>query len=141
MSPASTTPVTTTPASSPAGTGPAPAQRRPVAEAPPPVLLTCEGDLDAPAADRLRARLRDASVPRQRVLLDLSAVTHVSSGALAVLVAAHSRLRELGGSLVVRPSPAVVRVLRISGLHRVVVVDDSAQPAGTTTSSRPDRTS
>lgn len=85
--------------------------------------LTAAGELDAAGAVRLRAQLDDALVADgpSHVSLDLSRVTHVSSDALAVLVAAYRRLRESGGSLeLTEISPAVVRVLRISGLHRVL---------------------
>ena len=58
-------------------------------------------------------------------MLDLSGVTRLSAAALEVLVAAHRRLRDGGGQLVIAsPSPAVVRVLRISGLHRSIAVED-----------------
>jgi anti-anti-sigma factor len=88
------------------------------------VALAVAGDLDTGGADRLRAQLDDATAPARRLVLDLSQVEHLSSAALAVLVAAHRRLRDGGGALVVRdPSPAVVRVLRVSGLHRVILVD------------------
>ena len=83
--------------------------------------LTAAGDLDPAGAVRLRAQLDDAVRAGARVTLDLSRVTHVSADALGVLVEAYRRLRESGGSLVLTDlSPAVVRVLRISGLHRVL---------------------
>lgn len=87
-------------------------------------VVALEGDLDLPAADRLRALLQDTVASRRQLVLDLSSVTHVCPTALAVLVAGHRRLRDAGGALVVRsPSDVVVRELRISGLHRVLVVD------------------
>lgn len=89
--------------------------------------LTAAGELDAAGAVRLRAQLDDALSSGRDVTLDLARVTHVSADALAVLVAAFRRLRESGGSLVLTElSPAVVRVLRISGLDRVMVVQPAA---------------
>jgi anti-anti-sigma factor len=83
--------------------------------------LTASGELDADGAARLRATLDDAVAPGMRVTLDLSRVTHLSAQALAVLVHAHRRLRDGGGALeLLDTSPAVTRVLRISGLHRVL---------------------
>ena len=115
-------------------------------------VLVVDGALDTRGSERLRALLDDAVAPRRRLVLDLSAVEHVSSAALAVLVSGHRRLREGGGALVVRsPSAAVVRELRISGLHRVIEVEGvveveppgraAGQVAGTTTSSAPVSTS
>lgn len=88
------------------------------------VVLRVDGTLDTAGADRLRALLEDAFAPRRRLVLELADVEHLSSAALAVLVSGHRRLRDGGGVLVLRsPSPAVVRELRISGLHRVIQVD------------------
>lgn len=105
-------------------TPPRPSRTRRRAAGPESVSLGLHGDLDATDAERLRALLDDAIAAGRRLVLDLSEVEHLSSTALAVLVAAHRRLRDGGGSLVVSaPRPAVVRVLRVSGLHRVILVD------------------
>ena len=86
--------------------------------------LTAAGELDAAGAVRLRAQLDDALEAGAHVTLDLSRVTHVSSDALAVLVAAFRQLRDGGGGLTLTDvSPAVVRVLRVSGLHKVLAVE------------------
>ena len=90
--------------------------------------LTAAGELDAAGAVRLRAQLDDALDAGDHVSLDLSRVTHVSSDALAVLVAAFRQLRDGGGGLVLTDvSPAVVRVLRVSGLHKVFSVASTTQ--------------
>lgn len=91
--------------------------------------VTAAGELDGAGAIRLRAQLDDALEPGSSVSLDLSRVTHLSADALAVLVATYRRLRDGGGGLVLTDvSPAVVRVLRISGLHRVLAVESAAAP-------------
>lgn len=92
--------------------------------------LTAAGELDADGAVRLHAQLDDAIAPGTAVTLDLSRVTYLSSDALAVLVHAYCRLRDGGGSLVLTGgSPSVRRVLRISGLHRVLPVPSPTLPA------------
>ena len=93
--------------------------------------LGLSGELDRDGAERLRAQLHDAMQPGAVITLDLSRVTHLSQAALAVLVQAHRRLRDSGGSLLLtQVSEPVVRVLRISGLHRVFTLQDDAAPAG-----------
>ena len=88
--------------------------------------LTAAGELDSASAVRLRAQLDDALAAGDRLSLDLSRVTHLSADALTVLVGAYRRLRDSGGALVLTDaSPAVVRVLRISGLHRVLAVEQA----------------
>ena len=90
--------------------------------------LTVAGELDQPGAVRLRALLDDAAAPGVHLTLDLSRVTHLSQPALAVLVHGYRRLRDLGGALVLEAvSEPVVRVLTVSGLHRVLQVPQ--QPA------------
>jgi len=85
--------------------------------------VTAAGELDAGGAIRLRAQLDDAIAPGADVTLDLSRVTRLSVEALDVLVHAYCRLRDGGGSLVLAAaSVPVVRVLRTSGLHRVLPV-------------------
>lgn len=92
--------------------------------------LTAAGALDAGGAVRLHAQLDDAIAPRTAVTLDLSRVTYLSADALAALVHAYCRLRDGGGSLVLTgASTPVVRVLRISGLHKVLPVAPAAPAA------------
>lgn len=85
--------------------------------------LTVAGELDREGAIRLRAQLDDAVAPGAQLTLDLSRVTHLSAEALTVLVHVYRRLRDSGGGLVlVEVSDPVLRVLRISGLHRVLTI-------------------
>lgn len=92
--------------------------------------LTVAGELDREGAIRLRAQLDDAVAPGAQLTLDLSRVSHLSAEALAVLVHVYRRLRDSGGALVLAEvSDPVVRVLRISGLHRVLTITPSpAEP-------------
>lgn len=92
--------------------------------------LTAAGQLDADGAVRLRAQLDDAIASGTAVTLDLSRVTYLSADALAVLVHSYCRLRDGGGSLALTAaSSPVARVLRVSGLHRVLPVDAPAAAA------------
>jgi len=92
--------------------------------------LVLAGELDGGGAARLRAQLDDAVAPGLTLSLDLSRVTRLSSEALSVLVQAHRRLRDGGGALELSAvSPQVVRVLRVSGLHRALVVTALPEPA------------
>ncbi len=104
----------------------------PVQELPEPALTTrlvVAGHLDDPGAERLRALLADAIVPGTELTLDLSRVTRLTYAALEALVAAHRRLQEGGGSLVLAlPSAPVIRALRVSGLDRVLAVRTAVPP-------------
>ena len=64
------------------------------------------------------------------VLVDLSRTAALPLGVLRVLAAAHRRLRgDVGSFVIVDPSPAAARALRVSGLDRVLVVLSAPAPA------------
>ncbi|MEU8801688.1 STAS domain-containing protein [Spirillospora sp. NPDC048819] len=87
-------------------------------------VVAVTGEIDLRTADTLRARLVEvhASGPR-RLLADFTAVPFCDAAGLGALVAAHNRISESGGEIVlagVRPSQ--LRLLRITGLHRLFQV-------------------
>lgn len=88
------------------------------------------GEIDIATVGSLRAALWAA--PARPVLrVDLSGVRVLSAAGVRALAAAHLRVRARGGELVlVDPDPVVERVLRVTGLHRVVRVVAGAAPAG-----------
>ena len=58
------------------------------------------------------------------LVLDMSGVRFMDSQGLHMLIAADEAMREVGGSLAVAsPSPAVRRLLDVSGLELLVAVD------------------
>ncbi|MGN9778305.1 STAS domain-containing protein [Micromonospora sp. H33] len=94
------------------------------------VDVRATGEIDIATVAALRSALW--AVPARSVVrLDLSGVRVLSAAGVRALAAAHLRLRAGGGELVLlRPDPVVTRVLRVTGLHRVVrVVDDAPAPA------------
>ncbi|TDC32853.1 anti-sigma factor antagonist [Micromonospora sp. 15K316] len=86
------------------------------------------GEIDIATVGVLRSALWAA--PSRPVLrVDLSGVRLLSAVGVRALAAAHLRARAQGGELVlVDPAPVVARVLRVTGLHRVVPVVHSSGP-------------
>lgn len=84
-----------------------------------PHLVRAEGELDLLAVDLLRAHLAESSV----TTVDVGAVTFIDSSVLAVLVDAHAARAQRGGLIVRNPSAAARRVLRVSGLDRLLRVE------------------
>ena len=81
------------------------------------------GEVDADSAPLLRAALLEV-VADGPVVLDLGAVPFLDSAGLSSLVAAHRAAEDNGHVLTVRGARGMcLRVLRISGLHRVLVLD------------------
>ena len=94
-------------------------------------VVTAAGDLDLHNADGLRREL--AAVVDRRpatVVVDLLAVSLLDSTALRVLVEQAKHLRGHGASLVlVSDDPRTLRVLEVTGLDRVFVVEHALRLA------------
>ncbi|MDL4776516.1 MULTISPECIES: STAS domain-containing protein [Thermomonosporaceae] len=87
-------------------------------------VIALHGDLDIATApdvrERLIAALRRATAP---VIIDLSGVTFCDANGLALLIAARRRARHDGlGLVLAAPRPPMVKLLRITGLHRAFTV-------------------
>jgi anti-sigma B factor antagonist len=73
------------------------------------------GEIDAHTAPNLATAL--AALPEGVVRVDMAEVSFIDSSGLRVLMEAMTKARERGGDLVVsQPSPAVARLIEISGL-------------------------
>lgn len=94
----------------------APSAVRPPASAPRAVVVV-EGDVDVATAGRLREVLGSAmGGPSTTVVLDVSGVSFLDCAGLRELLAARARLVAGGRGLRLRsPSPAVLRLLRLTG--------------------------
>jgi anti-sigma B factor antagonist len=77
--------------------------------------LVVSGEIDAHTAPMLAEAI--AAAERTTLELDLAQVAFVDSSGLRVLIDAHQQLEQAGGELhIVNPSPAVQRLLEISGI-------------------------
>ncbi len=94
------------------------------------VDVRATGEVDIATVAAFRAALWAAPV-RPVLRLDLSGVRVLSAAGLRALVAAHLRIRARGGELVLlHPDPTVARVLRATGLHRVIPIVDPCSERG-----------
>ena len=84
------------------------------------------GELDHHAAREIGGRLDraiEAALPL-RLVLDWSGVTFMDSSGIAVVMRARQRMRELGGSIVLRNAgPQPRKVLEAAGLDRFVTLE------------------
>jgi len=92
-------------------------------------MLALGGELDAYAADTVERALADLPSSGDADV-DVSAVTFVDSAMLRVLVRQSERLATQGSRLrLVRPSPALRRLIELSGLESAFVLE-SGDPDG-----------
>jgi anti-sigma B factor antagonist len=95
------------------------------------VIAALRGALDIASAPALREQLLSLLRPAASCLIiDLSAVEHADASGLAVLVSSGRRAGLLGGSLrLAAPSPAVAKVLSVTGLNQHLDIFPTVQAA------------
>ena len=94
-------------------------------------LVAVEGDLDIANSPELRTRVGRALADGiQKLVIDLAAVDHLDSTALAALIEAHQRTSERRGRMVlVVATDNVRRTIEMRGLDRVFTLADSREQA------------
>jgi anti-sigma B factor antagonist len=100
-------------------------------------IIRAGEELDAATVSALRTRIAVlADQGCRTVVVDLRATRRIDSCGLAVLAAAHRRLRGHGGTLAIAAaSGTVTRALRAFGLDRVLHVRATVEDAAATTAS------
>jgi anti-sigma B factor antagonist len=95
------------------------------------LVAVISGGLDITRAAAVREQLLRLLRPAtSRLVLDLSLVSQIDAGGLAVLVSTERRARLLGGSLrLAAVRPAVGMAVRVAGLDRLLEVFPTVQSA------------
>ncbi len=95
------------------------------------LVAVLSGGLDGTRAAAVREQLLRLLRPAaSRLVLDLSLVSHVDAGGLAVLVGTERRARLLGGSLrLAAAKPVVGMAVRAAGLDRLLEIFPTVQSA------------
>ena len=103
------------------------------------VLLTVEGDLDMDTATELQHHLANQlHHGRRHFLLDIAGVPFMDSSGMNIVLRAYQEVREIsGGVYVISPTPAVRRILDLTGVSITVPIVGSVEEALTTADSRP----
>jgi stage II sporulation protein AA (anti-sigma F factor antagonist) len=94
-------------------------------------LLTVEGYLDVDTATEFQHHLANQlHHGRRHFLLDLSAVPFMDSSGMNIILRVYQEARELPGSVhIISPTPAVRRILDLTGVSITVPVSESADEA------------
>ncbi len=94
-------------------------------------VVTVEGEIDLHTADGLRAALVELHAAGfRRLVADFSAVPFCDATGLGALVAARNHLAARGGEIeIAGVRPAQLRLLRITGLHRLFPLHADAMTA------------
>ncbi|MDX3568699.1 STAS domain-containing protein [Streptomyces sp. ID05-47C] len=94
-------------------------------------LVTVEGYLDLDTATEFQAHLANQlHHGRRHFLLDLSGVPFMDSSGMNIILRVYQEARELPGSVhVIDPTPAVRRVLDLTGVSITVPISDEVNDA------------
>ena len=96
-----------------------------VADTTSPTTVVLTGEIDVSTSNRVReALIAISNSGETSVVVDMTNVTFMDSTGLAALVGPLKRFRSLNGQIVLRsPSKGVLKVLEITGLTRVFVIE------------------
>ena len=94
-------------------------------------LVTVEGHLDLDTATEFQAHLANQlHHGRRHFLIDLSAVPFMDSSGMNIILRVYQEARALPGSVhVINPTPAVRRVLDLTGVSLTVPISEKADEA------------
>jgi len=93
--------------------------------------VTVQGEVDLVTCLELRHTLDEALQTSACVVLDLEGLSFIDSSGLNVLVEAHRKARDAGGTFVLRdPSPMLRRLLDITKLDTLLTVESSPAAPG-----------
>ncbi|MFJ8083165.1 STAS domain-containing protein [Streptomyces sp. NPDC096205] len=95
------------------------------------VLLTVEGDLDSATAVALQRHLTEQlRLGRRHFLLDIAGVPFMDSSGMNIILRVYKEVRDCaGGVYVISPTPAVRRILDLTGVSLTVPMLDSVDEA------------
>src|SRR3954469_586333 len=94
-------------------------------------VVSVRGEVDIFTAPEFKARINDAiEAGRDLVIVDLGEASFIDSSSLGVLIAAHRRLSQRDGRLVIATDvPAVLNTFKITGLDAVLEICASREDA------------
>ncbi|MGW4277409.1 STAS domain-containing protein [Streptomyces seoulensis] len=94
-------------------------------------LLTVEGYLDVDTATELQAHLANQlHHGRRHFLLDLTGVPFMDSSGMNIILRAYQEVRDRPGSVhIIAPTPAVRRILDLTGVSITVPVSETTDEA------------
>src|SRR3954451_21975229 len=93
------------------------------------IVVEVRGEIDAVTGDRFFQAVQAAADPHRRLIIDLTHVTFMDSSGLATLVRVYRSLGQVRESITIRGANRATRkLLKITGVDRLVSVDDRVPP-------------
>ncbi|WP_425455864.1 anti-sigma F factor antagonist [Ectobacillus funiculus] len=96
------------------------------------LCIRLEGELDHHTAEALRTEVTEMLEKKQihHIILNLGSLSFMDSSGLGVILGRYKHIKSLGGEMVVCAiSPAVKRLFEMSGLFKIIRLEESEQNA------------
>lgn len=96
------------------------------------LCIRLSGELDHHAAEDLRTKVTEvlAASPIKHILLNLENLAFMDSSGLGVILGRYKQIKSAGGEMVVCAiSPAVQRLFDMSGLFKIIRLEEDEQKA------------
>ncbi|MGM7721308.1 anti-sigma F factor antagonist [uncultured Metabacillus sp.] len=96
------------------------------------LCIRLSGELDHHAAEELRSKVTEtlAANPIKHIVLNLEKLTFMDSSGLGVILGRYKQIKATGGEMVVCAiSPAVKRLFDMSGLFKIIRLEDNEPKA------------
>ncbi|KMK76107.1 anti-sigma F factor antagonist [Alkalihalobacillus pseudalcaliphilus] len=94
------------------------------------LLIRLEGELDHHTAELLRTKVEDKlkQTNIKHIVLSLKQLTFMDSSGLGVILGRYKQIKSLGGEMVVCAiSPSVKRLFEMSGLFKIIRLEENEQ--------------
>lgn len=95
-------------------------------------VVRLKGELDHHTADRVRLQMEQALEAEQtkHMILCLKGLSFMDSSGLGVILGRYKQVKSKGGRMVVcNVSPAIYRLFEMSGLFKILSIEDNEQLA------------
>jgi stage II sporulation protein AA (anti-sigma F factor antagonist) len=96
------------------------------------LIVRLKGELDHHTADVVKSRMEEAIVSKdvRNIILSLRDLAFMDSSGLGVILGRYKQISAKGGKMVVCDvSPAVHRLFELSGLFKIIAVQDNEKSA------------
>jgi stage II sporulation protein AA (anti-sigma F factor antagonist) len=96
------------------------------------LCIRLSGELDHHTSEELRTKVTEtlAAHPINHILLNLENLAFMDSSGLGVILGRYKQIKAIGGEMVVCAiSPAVKRLFDMSGLFKIIRLEDDEQKA------------
>lgn len=96
------------------------------------LIVRLQGELDHHTADRVKTQIEQAieSTQCRHIILCLKGLSFMDSSGLGVILGRYNQIKARGGRMIVcNVNPAIYRLFEMSGLFKILSIEDNEQLA------------